>query len=163
VAATLAAVVAVRRAERELARRGARGRAAVDAAGADEAALDAWRLALDRARRGALGEGEDAGEWLAEHQGRVRAAWAEAMEALARLHALRDDPAAAAAVLEALVAVEPLREAAHRALMACYAAAGEPGRALAHYDALGTVLARELGTAPGRDTRALADAIRRAA
>jgi predicted ATPase len=93
VAVALAAVAAVRRAERELARRGGRGPAAVDAAGADEAALDAWRLALDRARRGALGEGEDAGEWLAEHQGRVRAAWAEAMEALARLYALRDDPA----------------------------------------------------------------------
>jgi DNA-binding SARP family transcriptional activator len=100
---------------------------------------------------------------VAEHQGRVRAAWGEAMEALARLHAVREAPAEAAAVLEALVALEPLREGAHRALMACYAAAGEPARALAHHDALAAMLGREMGAGPSRETRALADAIRRSA
>ena len=65
------------------------------------------------------------------------------------------------AVLEALVAAEPLREGAHRALMATYAAVGEPARALAHFDALAKRLARDVGAAPARDTRALADAIRR--
>jgi DNA-binding SARP family transcriptional activator len=63
-------------------------------------------------------------------------------------------------VLEALVAAEPLREDAHRALMRCYVDAGEPGRALAHYDRLVDLLAREVGAAPGRGTRALADGIR---
>jgi DNA-binding SARP family transcriptional activator len=63
-------------------------------------------------------------------------------------------------VLEALVAAEPLRERAHRALMASYAAAGEPARALAHYDALAALLAREVGAAPGRETRALGERIR---
>jgi DNA-binding SARP family transcriptional activator len=163
IAAVRAAAAAVSRAERELARRGERGAAAAAAVGADAAALDAWRRALDRARRGALGEGEALGEWLTEPQARVRATWDEAMEALAQLHARCDAPAAAAAVLEALVAAEPLREGAHRALMACYAAAGERARAVAHYDALAAALARDLGTAPGRETRALVDAIRRGA
>jgi DNA-binding SARP family transcriptional activator len=160
VAAVRAAAAAARRADRELVRAGTRGAAAADAAGATVAALEHWRRDLDAARRGPLGEGDDAGEWLTEHQANVRAAWAEGMEALARLHALRDDPAGAAAALEALVAAEPLREGARRGLMAAYTAAGEPARALAHYDALAAVLARELGAAPGRDTRALAEAIR---
>jgi hypothetical protein len=67
----------------------------------------------------------------------------------------------AAAVLEALVAAEPLREAAHRALMVTYVAAGEPARALAHYDALATLLARELGAAPAPETATLAASVRR--
>jgi DNA-binding SARP family transcriptional activator len=46
--------------------------------------------------------------------------------------------------------------------MASYAAAGEPARALAHYDALAALLAREVGAAPGRETRALGEAIRAA-
>jgi DNA-binding SARP family transcriptional activator len=158
--AVLEASAAARRAERELARRGGRGAEAADAAGADAAALDAWRGALDRAHRGPLGGDDGADAWLAEHQARVGAAWGEGMEALARLHALRDAPAEAAAALEALVAGDPLREAAHRALMACYAAAGEPARALARYAALAAGLEREIGVEPARETRALAAAIR---
>ncbi len=158
--AVLAAADAVRAADRAADRARARGADAVAAAGADAAALDVWREALALAARGPLGEGEDAGEWLAAPAARVGAAWAEAMEALARLHARGDAPAAAASVLEALVAVEPLREGPHRMLMTAYVTAGEPARALAHYDALAARLAREVGAAPGRATRALAEAIR---
>jgi DNA-binding SARP family transcriptional activator len=149
--AVLSAASAVCAADREAERRGARGAAAVDAVlgdGADRV-LAAWRRALDLAARGALGEGLDAGAWLAPHQARVAGVRGEGLEALARLHARRGATGQAAAVLEALVAAEPLREAAHRALMATYAAAGEPARALAHYDALAALLAREVGAAPG--------------
>jgi predicted ATPase/DNA-binding SARP family transcriptional activator len=152
--AVLAAVDAVRAADRAAEKDPARG------AAVHPDALARWRCALDRACRGALGEGEDAGEWLAASWARVGAAWADGMEALARLHARRGTPRAAAGVLEALVAAEPLREDAHRALMRCYVDAGEPGRALAHYDRLVDLLAREVGAAPGRGTRALADGIR---
>jgi DNA-binding SARP family transcriptional activator len=155
--AVLAAAAAVRAADRAAERDGARG----PAAGADADALARWRQALDRARRGPLGEGEAAGDWLAPHQARVGAAWAYGMEALARLHARRGAPGEAAAVLEELVAAEPLREGAHRALMVTYVAAGEPARALAHYDALTTLLARELGAAPAPETVALAASVRR--
>ncbi len=61
----------------------------------------------------------------------------------------------------AVVAADALRVGAHGALLACYAGAGVWGRALAHYDALAARLAREVGAAPARDTRALAEAIRR--
>jgi DNA-binding SARP family transcriptional activator len=44
--------------------------------------------------------------------------------------------------------------------MASYLAGGEPARALAHYDALAALLAREVGAAPGRETQALAATIR---
>jgi DNA-binding SARP family transcriptional activator len=112
------------------------------------------------AERGPLGEGEAAGEWLAGHAARVGAAWAEAMEALARLAVRAEAPGEAVAPLEALVAAEPLREGAHRMLMAAYVTGGEPARALAHYDALVARLAREVGAAPGRETQALAATIR---
>jgi DNA-binding SARP family transcriptional activator len=168
--AVLAAAAAARAADREAERHAVRGPEAVDAvlaatgdpAAGRPGALAAWRAALDRARRGPLADGAEVGDWLVAHQGRVHAAWGDGMEALARLHARRGAPAAAAVTLEALVATDALREGAHRALMACYAAAGEPARALAHYDALSRTLAREVGAAPARETRALAEAIRQA-
>jgi DNA-binding SARP family transcriptional activator len=49
----------------------------------------------------------------------------------------------------ALVAAEPLRDGAHRALMATYAAVGEATRALAHFDALAKRLARDVGGGAG--------------
>jgi DNA-binding SARP family transcriptional activator len=161
----LAAAAAARRADEVAARAGVRGPGGVDgvldgAGGAE--ALAAWRRALAFVQRGPLGEGVGAGDWLVAAQARVAAAWADGMEALARLYARRDAPAEAAAVLEVLVGADPMREGAHRALMACYAAAGEPGRALAHYAALDERFARELGARPARETRALAEAIRRA-
>ncbi len=157
----VAASAAALRADRAAERCGARGPEGVDATGATPDALAAWRADLDRVRRGPLGEGTDAGDWLTGPAARVRTAWGDGLEAVARLHARRGAPGEAAATLEALVAADALREGAHRALMACYAAAGESGRALAHYDALAARLAREVGAAPARDTRALADAIRR--
>jgi DNA-binding SARP family transcriptional activator len=163
VGAVLAAAEAVRAADRAADRARAKGADAVAHAGADLATRARWRATLARAARGALGEGEDAGEWLAAPAARVRAAWAEATEALARLAVRAEAAGEAVAVLEGLVAAEPLREGAHRMLMAAYVTIGEPARALAHYDALGALLAREVGTAPGRETRALADTIRRGA
>jgi predicted ATPase/DNA-binding SARP family transcriptional activator len=148
--AVLAAAAAVRESERR--------RRTVDAP-----TRAGWRAALARAERGPLGEGVDAGDWLVEHQDRARAEWAAGMEGVARLDAGDGAHAEAAATLESLVARDPLRESAHRALMQAYVALGEPARALAHYDALTALLAREVGTAPARETRQLADALRRAA
>jgi DNA-binding SARP family transcriptional activator len=145
--AVLAAAEAARAAERR--------RAPVDAG-----TRARWAAALGRHERGMLGEGMDAGDWLVAHQDRVRAAWAGGLEALARLHAAAGAQADAAALLETLVARDPLREGAHRALMQAYAAMGEPARALAHHEQLVALLDRELGAKPARETRALADALR---
>jgi len=51
-----------------------------------------------------------------------------------------------------LVSAEPEREAWHRALMSCYAQAGERAQALRQYHACRTVLRREQGVAPGPET-----------
>jgi DNA-binding SARP family transcriptional activator len=45
--------------------------------------------------------------------------------------------------------------------MELWAAAGEPARALAHYDALAALLRREVDAAPARETRTLAAQLRR--
>ena len=84
------------------------------------------------------------------------------MEALARqyLRAARRHEAETA--LETLVANEPLRESAHRALMELWAAAGERARALGHYDALVVLLQREVGSPPARETQAFVQRIRSA-
>jgi DNA-binding SARP family transcriptional activator len=122
--------------------------------------LAALGAALGR-RRGELGEGLPLGEWAAAAAARVRTAWGDGMQALARQHARAGRHAAGAAVLETLVAADALREGAHRELMVLWAAAGERARALGHYDALVALLAREVGAAPARDTQQVAAAIRR--
>lgn len=58
-----------------------------------------------------------------------------------------------------LVALEPEREAWHRALMSSHAQAGERAEALRQYHACRTVLRRELGVAPGPETVSLYEAI----
>jgi DNA-binding SARP family transcriptional activator len=132
------------------------GAPAPDAAALDPAALDAVRAALERAR-GDLAEDAAPGEWVLPHRERVRGAWADGMEALAAQLAAAGRHDDARDVCERLVAREPLRESAHRQLMAALAAAGEPARALAHYDALARRLRRELGAPPSRETQRLAE------
>jgi DNA-binding SARP family transcriptional activator len=126
----------------------------------DAAALDALAGTLAR-RRGALGEGLVTGDWLLPHEDHVRAAWSEATEALARRWMAAGEPAEALAAAERVLAVEPLRESAHRLRMEALAARGETARALAHYDTLVALLAAELGARPTRETQAAADALRR--
>ncbi|GLC23817.1 BTAD domain-containing putative transcriptional regulator [Roseisolibacter agri] len=125
----------------------------------DESTLGAWRATLEEAR-GELGEGVPSGDWLVEHQDRVRAAHADGLSALGQLYAARGAHRDAAAAYRALVARDPLQEAAHRALMRAYAAAGEPARAVRHYEELTALLRRELGAAPARETAALAAELR---
>ena len=127
----------------------------------DGAELATLAQALGRRLRGAFGEGASVGTWAAEIEGTLRAAWADGMQGLARQHARAGRHAEAAAVLEALVAREPLREGAHRELMVLWAAAGERARALAHYDALAAAQRQEVGAEPARETRQVGEAIRR--
>ncbi len=62
-------------------------------------------------------------------------------------------------VARRLLALDPLREAAHRAVMQALAAAGERNQALRQYEALRDMLARELGTEPSTETERLKVAI----
>ena len=58
------------------------------------------------------------------------------------------------------IAHEPLDEAAHRALMECWAASGQTARALRHYSELTELLQDQLGSAPAAQTTALYERLR---
>jgi TolB-like protein len=75
-----------------------------------------------------------------------------------RLAASGRHPAALDMMRECL-ALEPLKEASHRAIMRLHAASGERGMALAQYRACRELLRHELDTEPDPETVALADRI----
>jgi len=55
---------------------------------------------------------------------------------------------------------DPLNEAAHRELMRCFTAVGEPSRALRQYETLVAQLRSELGSTPAESTIELYERIR---
>jgi DNA-binding SARP family transcriptional activator len=126
----------------------------------DPGTLDVVAEALAR-RRGELGEGLATGDWLLAHADRLGRVWRDGMEALARQFLRIGRNSEAEVALDALISDEPLREGAHRELMALWAATGERARALAHYDTLVSLLRREVGALPDRETQLLAERIRR--
>ena len=149
---------------------------------------DGLRVALDRERldcdvqrfrallaAGRLGEAADAysgdflsgfalrdsvefDEWQSSQADSLRQELAGALERLA--HDERDT-ARAIAYARRWLSLDPLNEAAHRALMRLHARAGERAAALRQYRECARVLDRDLGVAPHRDTTALRDAIER--
>src|SRR5581483_8377446 len=86
---------------------------------------------------------------------RLRAAFVRAARELVLEHKKAGDLAAAIELARRAVGADPLREEAHRDLMALHAEAGEPLAALRHYEELVTLLDRELAAAPSAPTRAL--------
>src|SRR5262245_56437008 len=86
----------------------------------------------------------------------------QARDALARLldhhmaSAARDQ---ASAVARRLLALDPLYETAHRALMQVYAQRGQTALALKQYRLCSDVLRRELGVQPEAETRRLCQSI----
>jgi predicted ATPase/DNA-binding SARP family transcriptional activator len=94
-------------------------------------------------------------EWLSAERERLREA---VLEGLARLlgEQMRASNAAAALVTaRRLIALDPLQEVVHRALMRLYAAGGRRDAALRQYQVCVDTLQRELGTEPEADTRRL--------
>jgi DNA-binding SARP family transcriptional activator len=125
----------------------------------DAKVLDSAREVFERCRSD-LAPGLPGGEWLVAAQDRVRASWADGLDALAQLLSAAGRHDETVAACELLVAREPLRESAHRMLMEALASRGEPARALAHYQSLVTTLKREVGASPSAETRAVADRLR---
>jgi non-specific serine/threonine protein kinase len=125
----------------------------------DGTVLDSAREVFERCRSD-LAPGLPGGEWLVAAQDRVRASWADGLDALAQLLRASGRHDETVAACELLVAREPLRESAHRILMEALASRGELARALAHYQSLVTTLKREVGAGPSAETRAVADRFR---
>jgi DNA-binding SARP family transcriptional activator len=69
----------------------------------------------------------------------------------------------AADVYQRAIVHEPLDEAAHRALMECWATSGQTARALRHYAELTDLLQAQLGSTPAAQTTALYKRLRQAA
>jgi DNA-binding SARP family transcriptional activator len=89
-------------------------------------------------------------EWLVAERERLREM---ALEALARLLAHQAEGASTERAIQTavrLLALDPLQEAAHRALMRLYARQGRRGAALKQYQVCVGALQRELGTSPRR-------------
>lgn len=161
--------------------REALGREAVVSRGDDEVALDAdvvWCDADEVARaatapdtalahyRGDLLEGFSAApgpdfeQWLDQERARLRALLRDAAaKAAARAEAAGDPPGAIAHIRTA-VAIDPFDERLHRQLMVLLEQAGDRAGALASYDTLTRLLAREFQAVPAPATVALASQLR---
>ena len=93
----------------------------------------------------------------------LRRAYERALGAAGRLLVADGLVREAIDVYRRAIAHEPLDEAAHRALMECWAAAGQPARAMRHYEELRELLRTEVGGAPAAQTTALYARLRDAA
>ncbi len=94
-------------------------------------------------------------EWLTAERRGLRRELASAAARLAALCREAGDADGEVDALNGLLAIEPLQEGAHRALMACFARAGRYTEALRQYQLCRTVLRRELDLAPDPATEAL--------
>jgi DNA-binding SARP family transcriptional activator len=99
-------------------------------------------------------------DWLTAERERLQTQWREAVDAAASAAEAHNDNAEALALLERLLADDPMQERHHRAVMRLHAAAGRREAALAQYRRCRTLLHDELGLAPMAETEALAEALR---
>lgn len=90
-------------------------------------------------------------EWLSGEQGKLRESAVAVLERLSTL----TSGAEAMTVARQLLALDPLREASHRALMRVYAAQGQVDQATRQYHACRDILRRELDVEPSKQTAAL--------
>jgi predicted ATPase/DNA-binding SARP family transcriptional activator len=136
--------------------------AAARAAQSPAAALGRLRRAI-AVYGGDFLAGSTAGDWAATRRAGLRRAYERALGATGRLLVADGRVGEAIEVYRRAVAHEPLDEAAHRALMECWAAAGQPARAMRHYEELRELLRTEVGGAPAAQTTALYARLRNAA
>ncbi len=101
-------------------------------------------------------------EWAVTRRAGVRRAYERALGAAGRLLVADGRVREAVDVYRRAITHEPLDEAAHRALMECWAASGQTARALRHYSELTELLQAQLGSAPAAQTTALYERLRRA-
>ena len=101
-------------------------------------------------------------DWVLEARDERRALLAEAIARVANAAEERGELGLAIRRSRELVALDPLSEEAHRALIHRLAATGDRGAALAAFEKLRERLGRELEIAPAPETRDLVERVRRA-
>jgi TolB-like protein/Tfp pilus assembly protein PilF len=98
-------------------------------------------------------------EWLLMERQRLRDLAREAVANLVNWHMSSGAHDQAAAAARRLVAIDPLREAAHRALMQIYSEQGQTALALKQYQLCCRALQSELGVRPEAETERLYQSI----
>src|SRR6185295_14276767 len=98
-------------------------------------------------------------DWLMGRRNQLREHAIGAMTHLLAHFAQSSEPERAIAIALRLLALDPLQESVHRALMQLYARQGRRSSALRQFEICREVLARELGTHPQAQTMQLRDAI----
>jgi TolB-like protein/DNA-binding SARP family transcriptional activator len=99
-------------------------------------------------------------EWLRAERASLHESAVEALMSLLRCHVDGGNPEGGIRVAKRVLALDPLRETAHRALMRLYADVGDRALALKQYQACASVLKAELGVEPETQTRRLHEEIR---
>ncbi|HZD11444.1 MAG TPA: AAA family ATPase, partial [Candidatus Binatia bacterium] len=107
-----------------------------------------------------LHEAREFESWQLDERYRLRERMLAALNRLAEGYAERGQFSKAIRSAQRLLTMEPLREDAHRLLMALYARNGQPARALRQFETCVQLLETELGVAPDLQTRRLVEAIR---
>ena len=102
-------------------------------------------------------------DWVLAERRTLQTELLAALESLAANHAAAADWPQAQAAAERAVAVDPLLEESHQALIRILAQSGQAGAARRQYETLVRLLARELNAEPSPATRALMAQIRQAA
>ena len=100
-------------------------------------------------------------DWLRIERERLRAMAVAALDQLVTYYSATKDPASCVRAATRLLAMEPLREDIHRALMRAYAAQGRINLALKQYDNCRDALQRELRLQPEPETRHLHEELRK--
>ncbi len=100
-------------------------------------------------------------DWLRGERQRLREIAREAMTRLMELQLAAGEAESAFATARRLLGLDPLQEAAHRALMRLHADKGERTLALQQYQACRELLRDELGVEPDGETERLHEEIRR--
>jgi DNA-binding SARP family transcriptional activator/pimeloyl-ACP methyl ester carboxylesterase len=99
-------------------------------------------------------------DWVRVERERLRGIAIATQEKLVTHYSATGDLAPCARAATRLLALEPLREDIHRALMRIYASEGRVNLALKQYEFCRDVLQRELGLQPEPETRKLYDELR---
>jgi TolB-like protein len=102
-------------------------------------------------------------EWLRTQRGRLEGLLVGALIRLAEIELQENNAEQALAVAIKAIAIDNLREDAHRLAIRALAATGRKAEALRRYDQLSALLKAELSTEPDARTRALVEEIRKPA
>lgn len=104
---------------------------------------------------------DDFNDWLALSRATLEKKVLAVLARIAGLCTANGDFAGAMAAAERMFAIDRLDEEIHRRLINTCAAAGRRAEALRYYSDIVDLLRRELGVSPGRETRELAQQLRR--